>query len=317
MNLLDQVRQAAASNTLKDQTAEQPERADYQPPAAGRAFARFVSYVELGKRKQRPFQGKEKPPAHEVRLGFELVGKKHAREIEVDGETKTVYPVIYTKVTIKSGDRASFTKLLKAMSYGRDGINHMALLLGEGFIVTVIHNVVGEGADARTYANIKDSEGVWKIAAPLVPKDPGDPECNEMIPAAVPAATVPIQLLLWDSPTIEQWNSIFIDGTREVKDAKGVVQTVSKNWLQEDIQSNAIDFEGSALQAVLADFNTRDTKPAKATPKKEKTSGVSDPLTADPVEATPDTGAAKKAAPAPAPAPSEGDPLADLGFGDL
>lgn len=244
-NLMKQAQAAVKSEKVVDQTKDTG-GFDYEPPAAGPAMARLVSYVELGKRKQKPYQGKEKPDCYEARLVFELFGKKYAKEVEVGGTTKTVFPTIAIKIQIKSGDRANFTKLLKAMTYGRSGITHMALMLGEAFLVKVVHNVVGEGKDQKTYANLKD-DGGWTISAPVK----ADPVTGESEPLPVPQPTKPLQLLLWDSPTFEQWDSIFIDGERTVKDDKGVETTKSNNWLQDDIKDNASDFEGSALHIML------------------------------------------------------------------
>jgi hypothetical protein len=316
--LLEQVKAAAAAAALKDQTKEPESGGGFEIPEAGRCFMRFVSYIEIGKRPQKPFQGKPKPDAHEVRLGFELVGKKHAREIEVDGEKKTVYPMQFIKVAVKAGDRAAFTKLLNKMTYGRAGITHMALMLGEGFIGTIVHN---EGTDKagnkKMYANMKDKDGNWLIGAPMVLEDPNDPECSTFKPVAVPAATQSEQLLLWDSPTKEQWDSIFIDGTREVKDEQGKTTTVSKNWIQEDIVNKARDFEGSALNALLLELAgglELDGGKAAAQAVQEQGDDLADPDLAAPAETPASAPETKPAAKAEAPAD---DPLAQMGFDDL
>jgi len=67
----------------------------------------------------------------------------------------------------------------------------------------------------------------------------------------VPEATIDIRLLLWDTPTQEQWDSVFIDGDRTVKNDKGEEVTESKNWLQRDIVTNALNFAGSPLEQML------------------------------------------------------------------
>jgi hypothetical protein len=317
--LLAQVKAQAAAGKIKDQTAEQ-DSFTYEPPAAGRSFMRFVGYVEVGKRKQKPFQGKDKPDALMARLLFELVGKKHGKEI--DG--KTVYPILSVNIAVKGGDKAGFVKLLHKMDYGR-GATHMALMLGEGFIGTVVHNVVKvEGQPDKVYANIKDKDGNWLIGAPMLPKDPSDPMCDEMVPVAVPEATAPIQCLLWDGPTKEQWDSIFIDGTREKKDDKGNVTVVSKNWLQEDIVKNATDFQGSPLQALMLEMAGDDLELDGGKAAAQAPQG--DPLDAAPTPAPKaETPPAKPVDAAPIDPqadalglePDAGDALAALGFDDL
>lgn len=244
---------AQAHNTegLEDQTdVSSGGDFEYEVPPAGPTPARFIGYVEVGKRKQRPYQGKEKPDADELRLYFELNGPKHKREVEVDGEDKTFTNMLAVKVTKKLSDKATFHKLFNKMTYGRDSITHMANMLGEGFLVTVEHaeeKNPKEGQKPRTFTNIRDKDGNWLIGAPSYT----DPISSETHDVPVPEATQPLKLLLWDNPTQEQWDSIFIDGTRTVKDDKGVEKEVSKNWLQEDIVSNSQNFEGSALQALL------------------------------------------------------------------
>lgn len=118
----------------------------------------------------------------------------------------------------------------------------MAFMLGEAFIVNIIHNKSKDGK--RTYANIKDKSGVWKIGAPVKVDDEG-----ETVPLKAPAATVEPRLLLWDSPTIEQWQSIYIDGTYTKKEGDKEVE-VSRNWIQ-NLAKSANNFEGSALQTMI------------------------------------------------------------------
>ena len=251
--LLAQAQKSAQSDKLKDQTADTGSF-EYEIPAAGPTAARFIGYVEIGKRKQPDFQGKSKPDCMEAFLFFELLSKKHAREIGEGDDKRIVYPVHRERVQVKAGERANFVKLLKKMTYGRD-INHMALMLGEGFLIKGVHNTAGEGDKKKTYYNIRTKEDGYLVSAPIynANKDPLGEE--DLKPLPVPQPTQPIKLLLWDDPTPEQWQSIFIDGTRTVKkkdeNGKEVEVEKSRNWIQEDIISNATDFEGSALQAML------------------------------------------------------------------
>lgn len=248
MSLLDQA-QSAADYT--DHTVDNGGQFNNEPPAAGPTTARFVGYVEIGSRAQRAYQGQEKPPADEVRLYFELLGKKHRKEVGEGDDKRTVGRVMNLfPITIKTGDKAKFRKLFNKMAYGRSDIKHMAAMLGEGFKVTVVNTEKEVDGKKRTYSNLTDSEGNWLVGAPVAEVTTEDGEI-ETKPLPVPEATVPLKLLLWDNPTKEQWDSIFIDGTRTVKDKDGE-REVSKNWLQEDIVENALNFEGSPLQSLLA-----------------------------------------------------------------
>ena len=57
------------------------------------------------------------------------------------------------------------------------------------------------------------------------------------------------QLFLWNSPTIEQWKSIEIEGTYTTKVDEQEV-TKSKNFIQEKIQ-RATNFVGSPIERLL------------------------------------------------------------------
>lgn len=243
----------AKSANLENQN-EQTAGGDFDnTPPAGKTPARFIGYVDIGMRKQRAFQGKEKPDAPEVMLFFELNGSKHTREVEVDGEKKTFTNVIRVRLTKKHNEKAGYSKLYNKMKYGRgDEITHMSQMLGEGFLIDVVHNEVEKEGKKRVYANMKDGEGNWLISAPMIQRynDMGEPD-GDPVPVPVPEPAQPGKLLLWEDPDKEMWDSIFIDGTRTVKDDKGNEREVSKNWLQEDIVQNAVNFEGSPLQALL------------------------------------------------------------------
>lgn len=291
-----------AADELGDQSEAKSGGFDREVPPAGPTPARLIGYVEVGKRKQKPFQGKEKPDADEVRLYFELNGKKHVREIEVGGVKKTVTNILTVKLAIKLDEKAGFFKLFKKMRYGRDSVKHMSKMLGEGFLVTVVHNKqVGKDGKEIVYANLKTDDGEWMIGAPMYLADPLDPDSSTPLP--VPAVTQNLRLLLWDKPSKMQWDSLFIDGSRTVKDDKGQESEVSKNWLQEDIVQNAQNFEGSALQTLLGGLGDLSLEPE----------APSSPAKAPPATkaATPAATPAKAAA---APAGEAVDPLAAMGL---
>lgn len=242
MNALLQQAQAAQT----DQTAT-PVAFAYEPPAAGKAMARFVGYIEVGKRKQRDYMGEPRSPEPSVLLCFELNGKKHMKEYkEGEGLKPTL---LYETLTLKLGDKASFKKLFNKMRGSREDVKNMAQLLNEPFLLTIEHNVVKgkDGEKDRTYANIKDKDGSWLVGPPVIE----DPMSGEVTVLPVPEAQTPLRLLLWDNPTKEQWASLFVDGERTVKDKDGNESTVSNNVLQKRIVKEAVDFDGSALQDLL------------------------------------------------------------------
>lgn len=239
--LLDQAKQAA-----QDQTAT-PAAFTYEPPAAGKALARFVGYVELGKRKQRDYKGEPRSPEDEVLLVFELNGKKHMKQYKEDEPAKPT--LLYEEMTVKLGDKANFKKLFNKMRGGREDVKHMAQLLNEPFLLTIEHNVVKgkDGKADRTYANIRDKDGSWLVGPPSIE----DPMSGEVTVLPVPEAMTPLRLLFWDNPTKEQWDSLFVDGERTIKDKEGNEKTVSNNRLQQKIVKEAINYDGSPLQDLI------------------------------------------------------------------
>ena len=134
------------------------------------------------------------------------------------------------------------------MAYGRPGITNHAQMLGEAFLINVIH-APGKDRDGndKTYANMKDADFNWQISAPMQT----DALTGETTKLPVPDPTIDLRLLLWDNPTKEQWDSVFIDGDRTVKNEAGEDVTESKNWLQKDIVTNALNFAGSPLEQML------------------------------------------------------------------
>jgi hypothetical protein len=216
---------------------------EFTLPPEGITVGRFVEYVEIGMHPQKPFKGKEKPDAEMVYMKFDLVGPKNLRE----HEGQKFCDQISIRVKLSKNDKAGYVALYDKMKYGRDKITHMAQMLGEAFIITVVHNK-GDGEGARTYANMKTAgaAGVWQIGAPVVT----DPLTGVATKVPVPAALSEIKFFGWNVPTQETWDSLFIDGERELDDGKGGKTVKSKNWIQELILS-ATNFEGSPLHQLL------------------------------------------------------------------
>lgn len=235
-----------AAVQTEDQSVEQTSQFNDDPIQAGKTVGRFIEYIELGKHKQKDFQGKKKPDAEMVRLTFELLHPtKNMREYEVEGETRKSGQLISVKMSKKLSDKANFKKLFKKMTYGRDSIKHFAQMLGEAFIIEIFHNVTKVDGKDVTYVNI-DKDGEYGIGAPVIV----DPMTDERKVLDILPPTKPIRLFLWSNPTKATWDSLFIDGTREKKNEDGTTTQVSKNWLQELILS-AADYQGSALHNLL------------------------------------------------------------------
>lgn len=253
MSKLDKFKSAADKAAERDNHQESKQVSNFEPAPEGITPARLVDYIELGVQKRKAFRGKEKKPVPHAIITFELLGKKHIKDIEVDGKTIQIANRVSMTLPIMTDSRASFKKLFEKMRYGRDDIKHMSQMLGEAFKVRVTHNVVGEKDDKRTYVNLTDSDGTYLIDHPYSVTEEED-EYGEIIRKRkklnVPEMISEPRMFLFDDPNSIMWESIFIDGTREVSNDKGENKTVSNNWIQERIKS-ALNFEGSATQSFL------------------------------------------------------------------
>lgn len=217
---------------------------EFTPPAEGLVRLRFVGYIELGKH-EKDYKGK-KSQVDKVQLLFEASGPKHPpRE---DGS-----PIMFSqRLTLSTSEKAMFYKLFKRMN-PTGSATHMAQLLGNSYLATVVHNTSGEGDQKKTYANLRDAEGVWTIREPFL--DNTDPESGEVTRTKINVAepVTPLRCFMWQYADKAQWDSIFIDGTyEERKDDKGNVtqEARSKNVYQETIKS-AHNWVGSKMQEIL------------------------------------------------------------------
>lgn len=262
------IAEAASQTNMNEATTGGGE---FTPPAEGLVRLRFVGYIELGKH-DKVWQGKTSQ-AEYVQLLFEASGPKHPpRE---DGS-----PIMFSQRMVKStSEKAGFYKLFRRMN-PTGKATHIAELLGRAFLATVVHKVVGEGKDKRTYANLKDAEGVWTVREPFI--DNVDPETGDVTRTEISVAepTTPIRCFLWDYATEAMWKSLFVDGEWEARtdeSGKVVQEARSKNIYQNAIRA-AHNWAGSPMQEMLEAGGEPDV------PDAEKPAGEAGDASADPLE---------------------------------
>lgn len=262
--------QEAASQT--DMNEAQKGGGDFVPPAEGLVRLRFVGYIELGKH-DKEYKGKISQKEY-VNLLFEASGPKHPPY--EDGT-----PIMFSARMVKSqSEKAGFFKLFRRMN-PTGTAKHIAELLGNAYIATVVHNTTGEGDQKRTYANLTDKEGVWTIREPFI--DNIDAETGEAtrVMIKIDEPKTPIRCFLWDYATKDMWDSIFIDGMYdELKDDNGKVirEAKSKNRFQNQIKA-AHNWVGSPMQEMLFAGGEADV------PDAEKPEGGQGAASDDPLEA--------------------------------
>lgn len=186
----------------------------------GYAFGRVVEYIELGMQPQE-YNGKAKDPALEVQIAFALYGGGYQNE---DGSPYIIHPYSFA---ISRNEKAKAFKLFKSLNW-QGTAKHFAQFLGQAFLVKIEHV---KNKENQVSARV-DFNG---FLPPL------DPVTKQAYP--IPAARdEDLKLFLWDHPTKDAWDSLFVDGKWD--DGK------SKNRTQETILA-ALDYAGSPLEQLL------------------------------------------------------------------
>ncbi|QDP66068.1 MAG: hypothetical protein Unbinned4336contig1000_33 [Prokaryotic dsDNA virus sp.] len=264
---------AAAEDMTKNKSFER------ELPRAGVALLRFRDYIELGRHESKNPAHK---PALKAMLVFELNHPDHM--IEIDG--KKVPSIITIRTNKGSTSKSGFKKLFNVMNKACGGDKqHFVQMIGMPFLGEIYHNTVGEGDKKQTYANL-DSEGAWSLRAPVQV----DALTNSQTEIPVRELDGTPKVFLWESPGIEDddikamWESIYIEGEREVEDAKTKEKkTISKNWIQETIMKN-LEWEGSTTQALTEEHVNLDEEGEEGSEgtQEQNLSAMSDSASAEP-----------------------------------
>ncbi|QPI17687.1 hypothetical protein vBAmePR8F_gp27 [Alteromonas phage vB_AmeP_R8W] len=233
---------AASEDMTQNKTFER------EVPKEGVALLRFLSYIELGRHESNNPTHK---PALKAILTFELNHPRHMIEIDGKKVPQTIQVRLNKGMTAKSGFKKLFNVMNKAHG---NKYNHFVQMIGLPFLGEIFHNVVGEGDKKQTYANLQD-DGGWSLKAPVQV----DALAGTEQPIPVPELHGTPTAFLWENENISDedvkamWESIYIEGEREVEDPKTKEKKmVSKNWIQETIKKN-IEWEGSVTQALVED----------------------------------------------------------------
>lgn len=210
----------------------------YTPPAEGPCLGTLIGYIEIGSH-EKTVKGvtSVKPFAQWI---FELAGGKNApRKNEETGE---LIPHRITITTpISRNEKAGYYKLFQRLTNGDTSITHPAQLLERHWLLRVVHNkwTPAGSTEEITTASIGSATEGWNVSPPVRPADPMDPDSKEQ-PLAKPARISDLRLFLWDFPSKEMWDALYIDGEYpERKDEKGKVTAPakSKNVIQAKIKS--------------------------------------------------------------------------------
>lgn len=149
--------------------------------------ARLVQIIDLGLQAQRPYQGKDKPPAQEIMLTYELVD---TFMVDENGEELTDKPRWISETLPFYGlyaDKAKSTQRYNALDPSGEFDGDFAKAIGQPINVTIVNNAVGE----KVYDNIAT------ISA-MRPRDAD--KCPELVN--------PAKLLDLDAPDLDVFNAL-------------------------------------------------------------------------------------------------------------
>ncbi|CBY88555.1 hypothetical protein [Pantoea phage LIMEzero] len=199
----------------------------------GKAFGRFISYIELGPQLNKNYP--DKKPTNMFYGEFALFGKNKEGETfhtmeggkMVPGIIRTMRYSVSNNLTTK----ANAFKLFKRMNPSKTA-KHFAQLLNGTYIVPIVHNTQGEGDKKKEYVNI-DTDNLMLAVDPVTDVPYNVPEIED---------EKLFRIFLWNNPTKEDWDSLYIEGKND--------EGKSKNWIQELILSSP-DFPGSPLDMLL------------------------------------------------------------------
>jgi hypothetical protein len=214
---------------------------DFAPPAEGLTRTRLVGYVEVGVHTTKSIHGaKTKPRSWQF---FELSGPKHEPKV-LDNGDKLPFR-IRTKEIVGTHVKNGYIKLFNQLNHDGTAKNFVDLLMDYAWLAKVSHYKF-KRADGKegVVAQLKTNQ-VYSFS----PVTFEDPATGDMRTVAVPPALSAPMLFLWDSPDLDQWDSIKIDGARD--------DGSSKNYIQDEIRK-AENFVGSPIYQLLIESGRKD-----------------------------------------------------------
>lgn len=175
---------------------------------------RVAQIIDLGLQPQRPYQGQEKPPAHEMMLTYELLDEFCVDE---DGNEDTEKPRWLSEtLPLRSlmAEKAKSTQRYYALDPNEDSEGDFTALAGVAANASIVQNA-GKGKNVgKIYNNIQ-------ALSPMRPKDQAKAEPLKKEP----------KVFVLDEPDLEVFNSL-------------------PDWLQDKIKDN-LEYQGSELQKAL------------------------------------------------------------------
>lgn len=185
-----------------------------EPIDAGTYPIRVVQVIDLGLQPQRPYQGQEKPPAHEMLLTYELLDEFCLDEDGNEDEDKPRWLSETLPLRSLLAEKAKSTQRYFALDPNEDCEGDFTQLAGAAANASIVQNA-GKGKNVgKVYNNVQ-------ALSPMRPKDA----------AKAPELKNGSKVFVLDEPDLEVFNSL-------------------PDWLQDKIKSN-LEYGGSALEKAL------------------------------------------------------------------
>lgn len=219
-----------ALNAKKIQAPASADRVEQDNLEPGVYKARIVQIIDYGIQPQRAYAGKDKAPAQEIGVTYELLDEFMKDEDGNEIEDKPRWISENFPLHSLQADMAKSTKRYKALDPEEVHEGNWPDLLEMPCMVTVVNNPSKDGS--------KIFDNVGNVSA-MRPKDA----------ANAPELVNDSKVFDLDNPDMEVFAKL-------------------PKWIQEKIASN-LGFKGSALEKALGGA-VKEDKPAKAAPKKPK-----------------------------------------------
>lgn len=185
-----------------------------EPIEAGTYPCRVVQVLDLGMQAQRPYQGQEKPPAHEIMVTYEFLDEFCLDKDGNEDEDKPRWLSETFPLRNLEQDLAKSTKRYKALDPDDVHDGDFTALVGSPCMVTVVNNP-GKGANAdKVYTNIAGVSTMRPKEAKKAAELVNDPK-----------------VFVLDEPDLEVFGSL-------------------PEWLQDKVKGN-LEYEGSELEKAL------------------------------------------------------------------
>ena len=205
-------------------------RVEQEPLDTGSYPARVVQIIDLGIQPQRPFQGEEKAPCHEIMLTYECLDEFCVDEDGNELEDKPRWLGETFPFRSLMAERAKSTKRYKALDPEDAHDGDFTALIGTPCVITVVNSEGKDRNAGKIYNNIGNVSAMRSKDAQKAPELKNEPK-----------------VFVLDEPDMEVYLSL-------------------PTWIQDKIKAN-LEYEGSALQEALRAPQKAAKPEGKATPK--------------------------------------------------